>query len=83
MPLVRRREAFDDPAWLYELKLDGFRALAFISKKGVRLVSRNGHVFGKWPGLHDALRGIRGSVVLDGEVVCLDADGRPDFKALL
>ena len=85
MPLVSRRDAFDDPAWLFELKLDGFRALAFVGRKGVRLISRNGHVFSKWPTLHKALRATirRRAVVLDGEVVCLDGDGRPDFRALL
>ena len=85
MPLRRAREPFDDPGWLYELKLDGFRALAHVDRGQCRLVSRNGHTFKGWPGLATAIAtAIRAeSAVLDGEVVCLDADGRPDFKAPL
>jgi len=36
MPRVHRREPFDDVAWLYELKLDGFRTLAFAERDAVR-----------------------------------------------
>jgi ATP-dependent DNA ligase len=43
MPLVRVADAFDHEEWMYELKLDGFRALAFIDGHHCRLVSRNGH----------------------------------------
>ena len=49
MPLVRRREPFDDAAWLYEAKLDGWRCLAFIDRGVCRLVSRNGNQFRSWP----------------------------------
>lgn len=46
MPLVRIPEPFDHPDWLFELKHDGFRALAYV--EGHRLVSRRGHTFTKW-----------------------------------
>ncbi len=36
MPLARRREAFDHPDWIFELKYDGFRALAFVDDGRVR-----------------------------------------------
>ena len=42
MPLARRRDAFDDPAWLFELTYDGFRSLAFVDGGGTKLVSRRG-----------------------------------------
>jgi bifunctional non-homologous end joining protein LigD len=71
MLLGRRAEAFDDPDWLFELKHDGFRALAFIDAGRCRLISRNVP--------HD-LR--PRSAVLDGEIVCLDDQGRADFADL-
>src|SRR5690349_18748291 len=85
MPLLSRREPFDDRAWHYELKLDGFRALAFVDRGRCRLVSRNGHTFKSCPSLCDSIaRTVRcASAVLDGEVLCVDADGRPDFRALM
>ncbi len=45
MPLVRIPEPFDHPEWLWELKWDGFRALAFIEGHECRLVSRRGHTY--------------------------------------
>jgi bifunctional non-homologous end joining protein LigD len=43
MPLKRHKEPFLHPDWLFELKHDGFRALAFVQNGGCRLVSRNGN----------------------------------------
>src|SRR6185503_2734737 len=85
MQLVRRREPFDDPDWLFELKWDGFRALAYVDLKGVTLVSRTGHVYRQYDALRTSLRRelrIR-SAVLDGEIVCLDAEGKPCFMPLM
>ena len=48
MPLVSIPEPFDHPEWLYEVKHDGFRALAIVEGHRCRLISRNGHVFSKW-----------------------------------
>jgi len=45
MPLARLQEPFDHPEWLYEVKNDGFRALAYIAEGQARLVSRNGNAF--------------------------------------
>jgi ATP-dependent DNA ligase len=45
MLLGRRAEAFTHPDWLFELKYDGFRALAYIEDGNCRLVSRNGNQF--------------------------------------
>lgn len=85
MTLDRVRDAFSDPDWLFELKWDGFRALLHSDADGVRRVSRNGNAFRSFPGLceglADDLRGRR--CVLDGEIVCLDAEGRSQFTHLL
>ncbi len=45
MPLQRRSLPFDDPDWIYELKMDGFRALAVIEHGRAQLLSRNGLPF--------------------------------------
>ena len=45
MPLLKRATPFDDPDWIYELKMDGFRALAIIEHGRAQLISRNGHPF--------------------------------------
>ena len=76
MPFVRIAEAFDHPDWLFELKLDGFRALAAIEGHHCKLISRRGHVFKHWPYLETELaHAVRcESAILDGEVVCLDED---------
>ncbi len=86
MPLQRRREVFDHPDWLFELKYDGFRALAVIQPGRTQLVSRNGHPFGSFADLAAAIAvdlNIDGRSVIDGEIVCLDRHGRPQFKDLL
>jgi ATP-dependent DNA ligase len=49
MRLLRIPDPFDHPAFIFEPKLDGFRALAHIRGHRCELVSRNGHVFKYWP----------------------------------
>jgi bifunctional non-homologous end joining protein LigD len=85
MPLVRIPEPFNDPDRIFELKLDGFRSIARIDGHHCTLTSRNGHTFHSWPYLADELaHAIRcRSAILDGEIVCLDGDGRPNFHKLL
>jgi len=71
------------PDWTYEPKWDGFRVIATVRDGSVRLLSRNGHSFTRLFGaVSDALRGFPASLVLDGEVVAITGDGRPDFEAL-
>src|SRR5215467_10018469 len=85
MPLNRRAGAFNHPDWLFEIKWDGFRSLAYIEHGRCRLVSRNGNEFKSFPVLNGALplecRASR--AVLDGEIVCLDRKGNSQFKNLL
>jgi bifunctional non-homologous end joining protein LigD len=85
MPLVRIPEPFDRPDWLFELKHDGFRALAHVEGHRCELVSRRGHVFKRWDVLCTEIsHSIRAhDAVVDGQIVCLNADGRSNFHKLL
>jgi bifunctional non-homologous end joining protein LigD len=85
MPLSLARAPFSDPDWIFEIKWDGFRALLHSDTDGVRLVSRNGNDFKSFPSLCDGLeRDLNGRrCVLDGEIVCLDSHGKPQFRDLL
>ncbi|HEY6011356.1 MAG TPA: DNA polymerase ligase N-terminal domain-containing protein, partial [Nitrospirota bacterium] len=77
------REPFDDPDWIFEVKWDGYRAIAEVRDRGVSLYSRNGISFNKkfYP-IVDSLRSFGADAVLDGEVVVVDEEGRPDFQRL-
>jgi ATP-dependent DNA ligase len=69
--------------WAYELKLDGYRALAIKTGGKVRLRSRNNNDFSaRYPGIVKALAPMPDETVIDGEVVALDEDGRPSFNEL-
>jgi len=85
MPLKRHKEPFSHPDWLFELKQDGFRALAFVQNGTCRLVSRNGNTFKSFEVLREAIpKEISAkTAVLDGEIVCLGSDGRSQFNELL
>src|SRR2546425_277512 len=74
---------FDHADWMWEPKLDGYRALAFISDKGVSLKSRRGLELGAFPRLEAELaKQAVNAMVLDGELVAFDADGKPAFNAM-
>lgn len=70
--------------WLHEMKYDGYRALVAAAGDEVRVFTRNGKDWSeKFPGLVDAVKAADlGTALLDGELVVLDADGRPSFQAL-
>src|ERR1022692_1453435 len=69
--------------WSYELKLDGWRAVAFKTGGSVHLRSRNDKDFGaKYPAIVKALAAMPDETVIDGEIVALDESGRPSFNAL-
>ena len=83
--LSRRPEPFDSDQHIFELKINGFRALAHIETGKGELISRNGNVF---RGFADLAASIAEhlrveSAVLDGEIACVDDDGRPVFRDLL
>ena len=82
--LLQRTDSLpDSPQWLYELKLDGYRAIAFKRDGVVRLRSRNDNDFsGRYPGVVKGLATMPDDTVIDGEVIAFDDDGRPSFNAL-
>jgi bifunctional non-homologous end joining protein LigD len=84
MLLLRSETLPDDPVrWLYELKMDGYRAVAYKSGGTVHLRSRNQNDFTRrYPGIPRGLANLPDETIIDGEVVALDADGRPSFNAL-
>ncbi|MCW3072528.1 MAG: dependent ligase [Bacteroidetes bacterium] len=76
-------EAFDSPDWVFELKYDGYRALALIAKGNASLVSRNNISFDTiFAALLPELKKIPHDVILDGEVVVEDAKGNSGFQLL-
>ena len=76
--LVRRREAFDHSDFLFELKYDGWRALAYLEDGRSELVSRKGNALKSFESLRAALARLGLTSVLDGEIVCVDAEAKVD-----
>ena len=77
-------EAFDNPDWLFEIKWDGYRAVAFIEKGAVRFTSRNQNdLTAQFTDLADLAKSVRANrAILDGEIVALDDQGRPSFSLM-
>ena len=76
-------QPFNDKNWLYEIKWDGYRAIAELQNKDVKLYSRNGITFeNSYPIIVQELKKIKDNVVLDGEIVVLNDEGHPDFQLL-
>ncbi len=75
---------FDGKDWLFEIKWDGYRAVAFIENGKVRLVSRNqNELTGRYPELKDLPQFVKAkNAILDGEVVALDEEGKPSFSLM-
>jgi bifunctional non-homologous end joining protein LigD len=75
---------FDSPEWLFEIKWDGYRAVAFIHNGKAQLVSRNQNdLTGQYPELVTLPKFVNAkNAVLDGEVVALDEEGRPSFSLM-
>jgi len=94
--LPRREAAFVEPmeclavtklpegsGWVYEIKLDGYRAAAVDSKGKLNLYSRKRKPFHiQYPYIIDALSDLPENTVVDGEIVALDDTGRPNFNLL-
>jgi bifunctional non-homologous end joining protein LigD len=75
---------FDSPDWLFEIKWDGYRAIAFIDDGRVRLVSRNQNdLSAQFPELSRLSQYLKARrAVLDGEITALDDEGRPSFSLM-
>jgi ATP-dependent DNA ligase len=73
----------EGPQWQYEIKLDGYRALALKTEKAMQLVSRrNNRLNAQFPKIASALGALPSDTILDGEIVALDDHGRPSFNLL-
>ena len=85
MPLRRRKSAFNHSDFIFEIKWDGFRALAVIEHGTTQLISRNGHRFSFFADLANLISaGLPDTrTVIDGEICSLDKRGRPRFRDLL
>jgi len=74
---------FDEPGWLYEVKWDGYRAIAMLNKENVNLISRNNKSFNdKFYPVVDALKEWKINAVIDGEIAVLNKEGVSDFNSL-
>ncbi len=77
-------KAFDNPDWLFEIKWDGYRAVAFIEGGRVRLMSRTQNdLTAQFPELGSLPQYIKAErAILDGEIAALDEEGRPSFSLM-
>lgn len=77
-------EPFDNPDWIFEIKWDGYRAIAFIDKGRVQFVSRNQNdLTGQYSDLSEIPQSVQAkTAILDGEIVVLDEHGRPSFSLM-
>jgi len=76
-------QPFDEPGWTYEIKWDGYRAIAMINKEKTNLISRNNKSFNeKFYPVYDAIKKWGINAIIDGEVVVLDKKGISNFGAL-
>jgi len=83
MLLQRTQSLPEGPEWSYEVKLDGYRALAIKTNAKILLRSRNNKDFNaKYPGIVRALAALPEETVIDGEIVALDESGLPSFNLL-
>jgi bifunctional non-homologous end joining protein LigD len=84
VPLVHRAEPFDDPAWLFEPRYDGFRALLYGSDEGCH-IEVDGEAGGQVDDLRNRVADVLGGreAILDGQIVSLDRKGMPVLGHLL
>jgi bifunctional non-homologous end joining protein LigD len=82
--LTPRREPFNDPAWLFEPKYDGYRGLLYVTGQGCHFRSKGGNILKRFEQLCYWVRGATvKEAILGGEVVGLDNEGRQNFRDLL
>ncbi|WP_265427237.1 DNA ligase D [Chryseobacterium sp. YIM B08800] len=76
-------KAFDDEDWIFEIKWDGYRAVADLRKKQPLFYSRNGISFlSKFEKISQDFENQKHKMILDGEIVAYDENGRPNFQLL-
>jgi bifunctional non-homologous end joining protein LigD len=75
--------AFDSSEWIFEIKWDGYRAIAEVNKGGNKLYSRNGLTFNKaYAKVFEGLKSFKKDAIIDGEIVVFDEKGKPNFQKL-
>ncbi len=75
-------EPFDDRGWIFEIKWDGYRAFAK-KKRDIQLISRGKKSYkSRCPTLVNELKKLKGSFIIDGEIVILDKKGKSNFQML-
>jgi bifunctional non-homologous end joining protein LigD len=82
--LTPRGDPFDDSAWLFEPKSDGYRGLLYVTRKGCHFRSKRGNIMKRFEELCYWVREelpVK-KAVLDGEVLALDSEGRQNFRDL-
>jgi ATP-dependent DNA ligase len=84
IPTARPRP-FNDPTWLFDPKYDGFRGMLYVTRQGCALYSKRRNRMTRFQALADQLRAELGrrEVILDGEIVALDHEGRINFWDLM
>lgn len=85
MELVQQAKPFDHYDWIFEVKYDGFRSLAYIENRTCKLVSRNEYDYKRFADLREALSSQihAKEAILDGELVVLDGSGKARFYDLM
>ncbi|RNC63366.1 DNA ligase D [Proteiniphilum sp. X52] len=82
MLAITGEEPFDGEEWIFEIKWDGYRAIADLTD-GLQFYSRNGLSFlGRYPLIENGLRQQTHQMIVDGEIVAYDKNDNPDFQAL-
>ncbi len=83
MLLLRTEKLPESNEWSYELKHDGYRAIAYKTGGKLYLRSRNDNDFNvRYPAIARALSALPNETVVDGEIVAFDASGKPSFNTL-
>lgn len=83
MLMSAQHQPFSRKGWIFEPKLDGMRGIAIVDNDACEIYSRNGLEFAfKYPALAADLGARGGNFVVDGEIVCLNSAGTPDFELL-
>lgn len=85
MELLSQALPFNHDDWLFEVKHDGFRALAYIEDGACKLVSRNDHAYTRFSDLMAVMPNdiAAKTAILDGELVVLDDEGKARFHDLM
>src|SRR5215831_13940977 len=80
-----RKEPFDDSAWLFDMKYDGYRALCYLEPRRNQLISRKNNVMTRFDELAAQVSGALNvdDAILDGEIIAADETGRPVFIDLV